>query len=175
MRDYNALSEMQTRLLANDIIDLVGNVDGDMAVYVREAILRAVSQPAARQNNWPELLFPITTNGGEITAGFDIYDLIKTYPGHTIGRVYAGAHSIGAIILQACDVRQCLPHAGILIHNPKNYLSWDERNDPEKLQEKLNDLDRERQNILEILSQRIGQTIDKIAGLCAKAKNLTAQ
>lgn len=167
---------MQTHLLENDTIDIVGDIDGNMVIYVREAIVRAMSQPQAKQNQWLDLLILMSSNGGSIPYGLDIYDLLKNYPGRTIGRVYSGANSMGAVILQACDWRQCLPHAGILIHNPwLDKLTWDEAHNPEQLQKRLNSLDHERQEMLEILSKRSGQTFDKIAEVCAKNTDLTAK
>lgn len=58
----------------------------------------------------------LDTPGGDIIAGMAIYDLIKNCASHVTVRVVSQAASMGAVILQAGDVREAYPHAVVMHH-----------------------------------------------------------
>lgn len=63
-----------------------------------------------------EVLLLINSQGGDLTAGLGIYDAISQYGGQITGRVVGEACSAACILLQACDIREAVPHATIMHH-----------------------------------------------------------
>lgn len=59
----------------------------------------------------------LNTGGGDEACGMGVYDLIKAFPSHVTIRVIGEALSMGAVILQAADLRQAMPHAVIMHHS----------------------------------------------------------
>lgn len=74
--------------------------------------------------------------GGDETAGMAIYDIITASPCHVTIIVAGEAISMGAVILQAADVRTAYPHSVIMHHtgeanewpghkeNVRRYYKW---------------------------------------------------
>lgn len=171
MNRYDELTGIQMDLLENGVIDLVGDVDFRMFRYVREALMRSLAKSI-----YPPLKIIITSEGGSVEAGLSIYDALKSYPAPTIGIINSCANSMASIILQACDIRRCLEHAKILIHNPHIIkLKWGEKENSRKLKERFDRLDNDRERMLRIWSECSGQSRKKIATICAKDKSLTAE
>ena len=63
-----------------------------------------------------EVTLLINSVGGDLTAGFGIYDAISQYGGEVTGRVVGEACSAACILLQACDIREASPHATLMHH-----------------------------------------------------------
>jgi ATP-dependent Clp protease protease subunit len=68
--------------------------------------------------------------GGDEVQGMAVYDLIKNSRCHVTIRVTGEACSMGAVILQAADIREALPHAVIMHHSgdANSYPSHKENN-----------------------------------------------
>ena len=81
MWKFKELDETQQKLLKSGIIDIGGSVDADMALYVREALLRL------RAEGNPPVSLHITSSGGSVSIGLDIYDTIRLYLGQKTGIV----------------------------------------------------------------------------------------
>src|SRR5258706_13842770 len=111
MWGHNKLNELHRQLLDKNIIEIAGEVDADMIMYVREAMLRLI----AKGN--PDITVLINSNGGSVTCGLDIYDVLKYYTGKKTGIVQRFAKSMAAVILQACERRQTMRHSIIHIHH----------------------------------------------------------
>jgi ATP-dependent Clp protease protease subunit len=64
---------------------------------------------------------PITihmyTYGGDVTAGFMIYDAIKNSPCNIAIVLHGTCMSMGTIIMQAADIRIAMPHCCFMIHD----------------------------------------------------------
>jgi ATP-dependent Clp protease protease subunit len=168
MRKYENLSELQKKLLDRKIIDLPAEVDIDMALYVREALMRL------RAKGSPEIEIRITSNGGNIIYGLNIYDDLRNYAGKKIGVVVGVAGSIAAIILQACDVRKSYRHSCLLIHHvSKNSVSLDDLEDEYKNKKLVTALQKDQQLLYAILMERTGRTLEELKVTCAKAEDMT--
>lgn len=59
-------------------------------------------------------------SGGSVFDGMAIYDAIASTKNAVIVTVMGGAMSMGAIILQAADVRILAPHSIVMIHHGQN-------------------------------------------------------
>ena len=131
------MTPAQEQLLKDSRIDISGYINNETGMYVREAILRSLSNGKPS----PEIMIHITSPGGGGTIAADIYDMIKFYPGKTVGVVHGTAHSAAATILQACDWRVATAHSSILIHNMKHDgtgIDIDTLEDPVRIQELIN-------------------------------------
>jgi ATP-dependent Clp protease protease subunit len=89
---------------------IAGDINRDMFSWVARALVHL------RSKGSPEIDVVIDTPGGDTDAGLDIYDALRLYTGKKTAIVLDQAASMGAIILQACEVRKCAKHAGVLIH-----------------------------------------------------------
>lgn len=66
-----------------------------------------------------EITLYINSSGGDVTAGLALYDVMQAVkcPIHTI--CMGMAASMGAILFTAGDIRDIMPHARIMIHDPR--------------------------------------------------------
>ena len=168
MRQYDTMSEVQKALLEpGRVIDLVGEVDGQMMRYVREACTRLIAKGS------PDIRVIITSCGGEVLAGLDICDMLATYPGKKTGIVVSEASSMGAIILQICTVRQATQHASLLIHHVSRMLSLGLT--PDELQVEIKKGNALQERLDHILTTRTGRSRDEIQAECKKNRNMTAE
>lgn len=175
MNRYNELNEVQHGLMGNKTIDLIGEVDHSMVLYVREVLMRSLAN-GEKSGKFQPLKIVISSGGGTIIDGLNIYDDIVNYPGHVTGITNGMAASMAAIILQACDWRQSMEYSLIQIHNPKlKVITWDELKNKKKLAKKIEILDGHRKRMLRIWSEASGQPFKKIATICAKDEPMTAQ
>ncbi len=91
---------------------LYGPVDESMADYVRQAIMFLESgskQPAIRVS--------ITSNGGSVVAGMEIFGLLSDYEGGAHGYVMGYAYSAAAqYILQGCLIRYAHRYSNLMCH-----------------------------------------------------------
>lgn len=65
-----------------------------------------------------ELRIHITTDGGDVTQGYAMYNLLASHPAKKVIVVDALAASMGSIILMAGDERIMPKNAMVMIHNP---------------------------------------------------------
>lgn len=165
------LNVAQQTLLSKSIIEIRGNITQETADYVREcvSVLETVDNPPVR--------VIITSSGGDIIAGLDIYDMIANYTGMTTGVVIAEASSMAAVILQACKKRLAYANSRILIHDPAIlYLSIHTvRTNNSKFQKLLakND-ERIFSRTYRILAKRSGKTIPQVKKVCHKEEEMFA-
>jgi len=77
--------------LGRGIIDLQGDVDGKMIFYVREATTRLIAHDS------PDITIHITSGGGSVDTGLDIYDFLQNYTGKITGKVFGYARSMAVL------------------------------------------------------------------------------
>ena len=76
-------------------------------------------QYLAAQTADEEITLYINSSGGDVTAGLALYDVMQAVkcPIHTV--CMGMAASMGAILFTAGDIRDIMPHARIMIHDPR--------------------------------------------------------
>ena len=76
-------------------------------------------QYLAAQSADEEITLYINSSGGDVTAGLALYDVMQAVkcPIHTV--CMGMAASMGAILFTAGDIRDIMPHARIMIHDPR--------------------------------------------------------
>ena len=164
------LTSLQESQAAQGIIDLVGEVDGDMAMYVRHVLA------IAQATGIPEITVLISSPGGDDHHELMIYDMISRFRGASTGIVVGEAFSAACTILQACTVRAAYPHALFLIHDPSAVsVSVDELVDRKKFTELKKGLLKSQWYSDEILRERTGRTLGQIRKQCLKEKVMDAE
>ena len=165
------LDQLQLDLLKQNILVIGGEIDWNAARYVREALLRCVAKGS------PDIRVLITCEGGDLHIGLNIYDLLKSYEGYKTALVQGYAQSIAAVILQACEKRQSLPHSYIRIHHmhDKSGISLDILRDAEKLKAVCEDMEQCQAQLDRILTERTGKSIDEIRATCEKDEDMNAE
>lgn len=167
---YNSLSPVQTGLLGINRIDLYGEVEKDLAQYVRDALMILSTKGS------PDIDVIISSNGGNVDYGLDIYDMLKFYEGEKCATVVGYARSMGAIVLQACTRRFVVPHARILIHHiNRKSISLDQLRNQEKLQEVLKEMELNQAKLYKILASRTGKSLETIKKVCEEDRDMSAE
>lgn len=154
-------------LLKKRVIYLDGEVTQDTAKRIGASILWLNAL-----DNRSKITIYINSSGGSVSAGLDIYDIVRHSKAPVTGIVYRMANSMATIVLQACKTRQTLRHNVMQIHNIMRNEEWHKFE--ENLEETLKDTKKNQQNIYEIMAERTGRTIEEIKKACREAKTMTA-
>jgi len=166
----DGLDKVQLKLLEKKIIIIHGEIDGSMAMYVREALLRLTSQGN------PPVIVKITSKGGNVRIGLDIYDMLRSYSGELTGIVHGFADSMAGVILQACRKRVAMRHATMLLHHiSTSEVSLDTLRDWRKTKKVRGDMEKSQRMIYKVLSDRTGRSIREIREVCAKEQSMDAR
>lgn len=176
MWKYDHIDETRQRLLSKGVLDLGGEVDEAMAMYVRDALMILVA------NGSPNIRVGITSDGGDVKVGLAIYDFLNCYPGRITGIVGGFCRSFAMVVLQACELRLSLPHARMKIHDVLVDIEkiksevildrslFDKFYDDLVIEVKQNQLD-----INQIYSLRSKRSIDFIRQLSEEDREISAQ
>lgn len=105
---------IRDELYARREVECVGEID-ERTTY---SICQQLRQLAHEDPSEVITLF-INSPGGEITSGLAIYDVMQAIPCpvHTV--CLGMAASMAALLLAAGDWRQLLPHARVMLHDPR--------------------------------------------------------
>jgi ATP-dependent Clp protease protease subunit len=117
----------------------------------------------------------INSNGGSVTAGFDLYDIIKHSKAPVTGIVFRGANSMATIVLQACLKRQAMAHSTFSFH----YLRFSVNREWDELEMVVRDgiveIKKDQEKFFKILIDRSGGYSKEIRNLCREKKIISAQ
>lgn len=176
MWKYDRMDEIRHKLLAKGIVDLAGEVDESMALYVREAIMILTA------NDQPDITIMITSNGGNVAVGLCIYDMLQNYSGEKTGIVNGFCRSMTTVILQACDHRQAMTHARIKIHDVvvdveklKTSIILDKKILHDFTTKMVDGVKYDLKVINGIYSRRSGQPLKAVSRLSKENRDLTAK
>ena len=163
-----ALSDEQRKLLEKRVINIKGDIASSDRNYVKEALDTLYADGA------PPIMITIHSGGGDAEVGLDTYDLIRFYPGITVGMVLVVAGSAANTILQACDWRVGTPNGHVLIHHTKFVVPWDVLMDDTKLS-KFRESKKRFFNSKELLARRTQRALDEILRKCDENEWLTTK
>lgn len=165
-----ALNNVDAGLLKNRIIDLKGEMENEMADYVRECL------KILKSENNPDIIVEISSGGGSVRVGLTIYDMLRLYPGKKTGKVIGAAHSMAAVVLQACNKRLCAKHAQMMIHHiSQSSVSLDTLRSKKRIKETLDSMEEDQKFIYEVLCKSTGQNRATIKKVCSEEKYMTAE
>ena len=135
-------------------VECVGDIDRE-AVYCLALQLRYL----AAEDNSSEIAMYINSPGGSVCDGLALYDVMAAIK-CPIRTVCVGmAASMGALLFAAGDVREMLPHAEVMIHDP---LATGISGSALSVEESSRRLMNIRQTTAEILAGHTGHTIEEV-------------
>lgn len=172
MDAHERSNEVFLKLAERGIITIYDEVDAEMLIHVRDRLAVACA------NGVEDLKVYIQTEGGNVMAGLDIHDMIRAAPVKTrSGLVLGYAHSMGVIILQACERREAMRHARLLIH----YVTLQQKmslltfHDTKRLKKLLMTGEECQKDIETILAKRTKRKLPEIRKACIKDVEMTSE
>lgn len=165
-------NEVLLELATQGVITVYDMVTDELALRVRDRLM------VAQANRVEELEVRIQTDGGDISAGLTIHDMIRAAPvKKRRGLVTGQGHSIGAIILQACDVREAMRYSRFLIHQVilDERLSLSTLRDSKRMKKIIGGLEIQQRGIEMILARCTNRKISEIRRECAKETEMSSE
>jgi ATP-dependent Clp protease, protease subunit len=154
---YERWIDIYTRLNQERIIFLGQEVTDSLANSIIAAMLYLDSDDQTK----PIYLY-INSPGGSVTAGMAIYDTMQHIKSEVVTICVGLAASMGAFLLTAGSKgkRLALPNARIMIHQP---LGGTGRRQASDIEIEAREILRIRDSLNNIMAQRTGQPVEKIA------------
>ena len=147
--------DIYSRLLKDRIVFLGTEVNDDVANTVIAQMLFLESEDPEK-----DIMLYVNSPGGVITSGLAVYDTMQ-YIRCDVSTICMGqASSMGAVLLAAGTKtkRYCLPHARIMIHQPRGGAIGPASDIEIQTKEIL----RNREKLNELLAKHTGQPIEQV-------------
>jgi len=165
-RSYDIFS----RLLKERIIFLAEPVDSASASVVVAQLLFLDAEDPGK-----DIYLYINSPGGSITDGMAIYDTMQYIKSDVVTICVGLAASMGSVLLAAGTKgkRYALPNSEVLIHQP--LISGGLSGQATEIKIHADHMVKTREKLNKILSERTGQTIEKIQADTERDNYMTAQ
>ena len=147
--------DIYSRLLKDRIIMLGSQIDDNVANSIVSQLLFLQATASAK-----DIYLYINSPGGSVTAGFAIYDTIQHIKPDVQTICIGMAASMGSFLLAAGakGKRFALPNAEVMIHQPLGGA----QGQATEIEIAANHILKTREKLNRILSERTGQSIEKI-------------
>lgn len=147
--------DIYSRLLKDRIIMLGSQIDDNVANSIVSQLLFLQAQDSEK-----DIYLYINSPGGSVTAGFAIYDTIQHIKPDVQTICIGMAASMGSFLLAAGakGKRFALPNAEVMIHQPLGGA----QGQATEIEIAANHILKTREKLNHILSERTGQSIEKI-------------
>lgn len=147
--------DIYSRLLKDRIIMLGSQIDDNVANSIVSQLLFLQAQDSEK-----DIYLYINSPGGSVTAGFAIYDTIQHIKPDVQTICIGMAASMGSFLLAAGakGKRLALPNAEVMIHQPLGGA----QGQATEIEIAANHILKTREKLNRILSERTGQSIEKI-------------
>lgn len=147
--------DIYSRLLKDRIIMLGSQIDDNVANSIVSQLLFLQAQDSQK-----DIYLYINSPGGSVTAGFAIYDTIQHIKPDVQTICIGMAASMGSFLLAAGakGKRFALPNAEVMIHQPLGGA----QGQATEIEIAANHILKTREKLNRILSERTGQSIEKI-------------
>ncbi|NAN79895.1 ATP-dependent Clp endopeptidase proteolytic subunit ClpP [Staphylococcus epidermidis] len=147
--------DIYSRLLKDRIIMLGSQIDDNVANSIVSQLLFLQAQDSEK-----DIYLYINSPGGSVTAGFAIYDTIQHIKPDVQTICIGMAASMGSFLLAAGakGKRFALPNAEVMIHQPLGGA----KGQATEIEIAANHILKTREKLNRILSERTGQSIEKI-------------
>lgn len=112
------------------VIDIRGAIVPNEDLWIYELFDMDATSPgqvaaALAEAEGEEVTVNINSGGGDVTSGSEIYTMLRSYEGGTLGRVVGLAASAASVIAMGCTVLEMSPTAELMIHNAWTYAQGD--------------------------------------------------
>lgn len=155
-------------MLEESQIFLVGEINAETANELIKKLMYI------DKNDLGEVTIYINSPGGEVMSGLAVYDYIKIMKSPVRTVCIGDTASMAAIIFLAGEKREMLPHSRILIHDPSyGHLDISGKK-PHEIQRGVDSLNKVRETLAEIISEKTGKSLDKIYEITAEDHYFTA-
>ncbi|HEA6688058.1 TPA: ATP-dependent Clp endopeptidase proteolytic subunit ClpP [Staphylococcus aureus] len=160
--------DIYSRLLKDRIIMLGSQIDDNVANSIVSQLLFLQAQDSEK-----DIYLYINSSGGSVTAGFAIYDTIQHIKPDVQTICIGMAASMGSFLLAAGakGKRFALPNAEVMIHQPLGGA----QGQATEIEIAANHILKTREKLNRILSERTGQSIEKIQKDTDRDNFLTAE
>ena len=160
--------DIYSRLLKDRIIMLGSQIDDNVANSIVSQLLFLQAQDSEK-----DIYLYINSPGGSVTAGFAIYDTIQHIKPYVQTICIGMAASMGSFLLAAGakGKRFALPNAEVMIHQPLGGA----QGQATEIEIAANHILKTREKLNRILSERTGQSIEKIQKDTDRDNFLTAE
>ena len=160
--------DIYSRLLKDRIIMLGSQIDDNVANSIVSQLLFLQAQDSEK-----DIYLYINSPGGSVTAGFAIYDTIQHIKPDVQTICIGMAASMGSFLLAAGakGKRYALPNAEVMIHQPLGGA----QGQATEIEIAANHILKTREKLNRILSERTGQSIEKIQQDTDRDNFLTAE
>ncbi|MGU4198314.1 ATP-dependent Clp endopeptidase proteolytic subunit ClpP [Staphylococcus aureus] len=160
--------DIYSRLLKDRIIMLSSQIDDNVANSIVSQLLFLQAQDSEK-----DIYLYINSPGGSVTAGFAIYDTIQHIKPDVQTICIGMAASMGSFLLAAGakGKRFALPNAEVMIHQPLGGA----QGQATEIEIAANHILKTREKLNRILSERTGQSIEKIQKDTDRDNFLTAE
>ncbi|MBU7249398.1 ATP-dependent Clp endopeptidase proteolytic subunit ClpP [Staphylococcus aureus] len=160
--------DIYSRLLKDRIIMLGSQIDDNVANSIVSQLLFLQAQDSEK-----DIYLYINSPGGSVTAGFAIYDTIQHIKPDVQTICIGMAVSMGSFLLAAGakGKRFALPNAEVMIHQPLGGA----QGQATEIEIAANHILKTREKLNRILSERTGQSIEKIQKDTDRDNFLTAE
>ncbi|EOB0608160.1 ATP-dependent Clp endopeptidase proteolytic subunit ClpP [Staphylococcus aureus] len=160
--------DIYSRLLKDRIIILGSQIDDNVANSIVSQLLFLQAQDSEK-----DIYLYINSPGGSVTAGFAIYDTIQHIKPDVQTICIGMAASMGSFLLAAGakGKRFALPNAEVMIHQPLGGA----QGQATEIEIAANHILKTREKLNRILSERTGQSIEKIQKDTDRDNFLTAE
>ena len=112
------------------------------------------------QHNPRKLYFLLSSNGGEVVAGFTLYNFLVSLPieiaMHNVGTV----DSIATVVFLAGDERYASPHSTFLYHGVSFTVQGSIAFTLEQLEERVSSLKEDQERIAKIIAEKTGLNLE---------------
>lgn len=117
-------------------------------------------QKSLEEADGEEVILEVNSNGGICTAGFEMYKIIKDYPGRVTVHLI-NAMSAASLIVCAADETLASDAAILMIHNTQNYTEGDYRD----MQMSADSLREFNQSIINVYARKTGKSREELQEL----------
>lgn len=123
-----------------------------------------------------EITLYINSPGGSVADGLAVYDVIGLLEAPVRTVCMGTCASMGAILFLAGEKREMMEHGRIMVHDPAFGGNHDiGGKKPHQIQSELDDLNRCRESLAKIISERTGKSLEEIYEVTANDTYFSAE
>ena len=157
-----------------DLIPIDDELLNHRAIFLVDAVNAATSNQLIKQlmyletqDDHAEITLYINSPGGDVMSGLAVYDYIGIMKSPLTTVCIGQASSMAAILFLAGEKREMLEHTEIMIHDPSygNFNMSGKK--PHEIQERLDSLNKTREKLAEIISERTGKSMEEVYAITA--------
>jgi len=127
-----------------------------------------------RESN-EDITIYIHSDGGDISALLNIYDIMRLTQSPITTVAMGKAYSAGAFLLMAGDYRMAFAHSEIMIHGAQFFFPLPGKEHIDDGKDYLKFVDRSNEQVMRIMVEATGKTMEQVKEICSKDRYLTAK